>query len=263
MINFDKEKKLNFYSCLKEYENFSKYLPEDIFECTYEKFCEFYNYECGINPEVCFGLYLQNQVNKELCSQVNKGNIDLEIELIDKYMPTLEYIIRKKNARNDIDKEGIIIASIKTYDGAKLFSLHMLDILKKCNFSIMSLEGPKEFNVIVEEYISENKVVISNPNYYDELFIKFKVFDYINNEDLKRYAYLRYGHHNGIYFSNEDVMKILNIDAATIGLMYKKCLNLLKQVIDEKIDLIIELFANNSELGKQFTRLPYITKTIP
>lgn len=129
MINLNTR---SFYNKIKEYRQFYKFLPRNFIHKSYNEFCKIYNPKCGLSPDIYYELFIQNKINKVLCNHVRNGNLDLEIILIDKYKPIVDYIFNKlKIGDNKINKEDVIIKSIETYDGAKLFSLHILDVLKK------------------------------------------------------------------------------------------------------------------------------------
>lgn len=254
-LNQTEDKKLKKY--IEEYEKYLKYLPQNFIQEVYRDFIKIYSYECGINPDVYFDLYLQNQVNKELCEQIKQGNIDLEIELIDKYMHILDYIIRKSEYCDTIDREEVIITAIETYDGKKMFSSHIFNVFKNSQKNRTHIEKPKSFKETIDEYVSKNKINSVITTYLDMLFIKFNVIEYIDDDILKKYAYLKYGYYNNIYFSNDDIVKILNIDKSSIYLMYKKCLDLLKQLLNENIDLIVKLYFNDKQLKISYIKSNY------
>lgn len=251
---------------LKQYKNFIEYLPEDFLQNQYNTFIQTYSYECGLNKDISFGLYLQNSINTILCHQIRNGNIDLEIELLDKYMPVLELIIRKLRIYEDLDKEGLLIKSIETYDGTKLLSLHILSVVRNRNNLETKIipnnekdeliEQPiiEDFDSIIEKYIVQNKPINNKPSYLDMLFIKLEVSNLIDNEILKKYILLKFGHYN-LYFSNEDIARILGIDISLVNQMHIKCLELLRQVMNRKIENIIEYYiksSNDKQMKKQF-----------
>lgn len=238
MINLDVKELQKISKYLKEYKIFSKYLPPEFIEEEYIKFCDNYNIENGINPEIYFGLYIQNIINYELCMKCS-NSIELEIELIDKYMPILEFLIRKLKITKQLDKEGILIKAIDAYDGTKLFSLHILDVLRKTINPELEKRGDISFDEEINDYIDNNKLSLGNLTYLDNLFIKLNVFEKIVDENLRKYAYLKFGYFNH-YFIDSDIMKILNIENEKIKSMYERCLILLKEVINDQIEMLLD-----------------------
>lgn len=240
-IRIDK-KIFDMYS--KEYSLFKDYLHPNYVNDAFRGFCDYYDYKCGVNPEICFGLYLQTEVNKELCQKIKQENIDLEILFIEKYTPILEYILNKMKKRikieDNIDKEGIIMSSIQTYTGSRLFSIHMLDVLRKKHSGIpLEQEKSDDLNVIVSEYIKNNNVTSIDLDYLDNLLIRLNIIDDIENQQLKDFCHLKYGYYN-IYFSNYDIKKILKLSDEDIIELSRMCLNLLKEAMNSKIESTIK-----------------------
>ena len=243
MTDIKIDKKI-FEMYLREYKDFIKYLHPKFINDAFLKFCNFYDRKCGINPEIYFGLFLQTEVNKELCEKIRLENIDLEIAFIEKYIPILDYILNKMKKRikieDSIDKEGLIMSSIETYNGSKIFSIHMLDVLKgKYHRLPIQQEKNKNLNEIVVEYIKNNNVISIDLDYLDNLFVKLNIINDIEDQQLKDFCYLKYGHYS-IYFSNYDIKKILKLTDEELIELNKTCLNLLKQIMNSKIDSTIK-----------------------
>ena len=81
---------------------------------------EIYSIECGVNPNIVFSFAIEQKYLYELCEEVRKGNIDLEIMLIDHFMERAEFIARKLEL--DIDVEETLIKAIESYDGSRYIS---------------------------------------------------------------------------------------------------------------------------------------------
>ena len=265
-INIEVLRRAKHY--LEQYNDFANYFQTDFIESEYQKFVENYDNECGINCDVLFGIHIQNKINHVLCSKIKAGDIELEIKLISKNLPILELILRRLNITDDIDKEGILIRSFESYDGSKLLSLHILDVLrgkevKSCE-PVVKTEESKEsksckpvakvkkskkvvipFEDRVRNYIKEKNLPVSNPTFLENLFVTFNVFDYIEDEDLKKYAYLKFGFYDSHYFKDEDIISILS--TSDITSMNKRCLLLLKNVMDSKVDNLLEHLLNSKD----------------
>ena len=122
----------SFYNTIEEYSKFNKLLPRNYMQTLYKMYRKSYDVKCGLSADIYYKFLIQNRITLLLCQKIIKDNIDLEIYLIEKYMPIVDYIFNKLRLNeSDINKEDVIIKAIETYDGVRLFSLHILDTLKK------------------------------------------------------------------------------------------------------------------------------------
>lgn len=71
----------------------------------------------------------ENITVRELCKECKKGNIDLEIAMIEKY----KNIIMEKKITDKTNIDDIIITAIKTYNGKNTFPLHISEIINQNN----------------------------------------------------------------------------------------------------------------------------------
>ena len=72
------------------------------------------------------------KVQQKLSEEIRKGDIDLEIKLIDKYQTLTDNIIAKlKIAPNMIDSEAVLIKALEEYNTDRIFSLYILDKIKE------------------------------------------------------------------------------------------------------------------------------------
>lgn len=135
----------------KEYECYEKYLPKDFFFNELLILEKEYNKDCKICPEILFKILIKNSILRELSQQIKQGDIDLEIDLIDKYTPLINRIISKMKLKDiNIDNESILIKAIESYDGKIIFSLHLISIIRnKLN--------AKENNKLKQSYQDMNK----------------------------------------------------------------------------------------------------------
>lgn len=259
---------------IKEYQDYYQYLDEQFFEETYTKFLNTPNIVVGINRDVYFGIYLRNQVDFELCKLARNGNIDLEIQLIDRYTPILNMILSKLQWELQ-DKEGIIILAIETYDGEKMFSQHILRVLrnpdmfqaKTDEFSNIEEHTNNQISPInenvdepIESFLENSTLVSCELTDIETLFINLKVIYFIKDEKLKKYAELKYGYHNNVFFSNSDIAQILDSEMNEIIKMNKECLNILLNVINKSIDMAI-LLTDQFNSGKQYLKIDSLQKS--
>lgn len=261
---FFPEKTKLIRKCLKEYENYNQYLTKDFFYEEYDNFKNSYSYECGISPEIIFKMFIKNKVLKKLSEYIRNGDIDLEIELIDKYTPLTNSILSKMNITGldlKINIEDILIKSLETYDGNKSFSLYIVENIRKITKDnlekINDLETKNEknkklsFEQLIEEYVSQSQISSFTPNDIDYLVKKFNIIDYVDNDKLKKYVFLRFGYYNNIYFNNIEIEKIMSISKEDGLVMYKEILNILKSILNEKINLVI---SNDFYKDKQYLK---------
>lgn len=256
-----KSKLYNIYN--KKYGYYTNYLGENFFEELFNTFFNIYDFENGINSEISFMIYLKNQLNKRLTDIINAGNIDLEIELIDKYSNLLNYIILKMNIENKIiNREDILITAIENYDGNKFFSLHIVEIVKNKTrtsslktSSIMSEEHISNFDSVIEKYLSNNKfLTFSELSYLDNLLNQFNIITKTSSDNLRKYIYLKCGYYKGFCFNDNVISNILSLSKKEVKKLHQESLILLKEIINNYIDLIISYDFNNINNKKKSSK---------
>ena len=115
----------NIYFTKKKYSDYDGYLREDFYRRLQSELLKFQEDGSNINLEVYLMMKSNNLVFKELGSLCNDGNLDLEIELIDKLSPIVKSIFRRMGL--SLEKwmelgEDVIIKALETYNGEKTFS---------------------------------------------------------------------------------------------------------------------------------------------
>lgn len=255
---------------LKEYGCYDKYLSEDFFNNELDKFEKAYNIDCGVCPKLLFKLLIKNSVLKELAQCIRQGDIDLEIKLIDQYIPLINLIILKMDLqKHNINSEDIFIKSIESYDGNKIFSLHIIDIIREDilnnNIEEDKLSEEKNTNITekkeetfeqqIKNYLSIKEVYKNNSTDIDKLIKKLKIIDYVEENELKKYVYLRFGYFENIYFESKDIANIIGIPEEDCIYLYRNTLLKLKEILNKSIDNILSY---NFDDGKKFIKIKKI-----
>lgn len=253
------------YFLKEKYKKYAQYLPDNLYDEIILEVVTKYDKDMGVNPELYLLIETEIRILKILCLLAYEGNIDLEIDLMDQYLNRLNLILNKMNLNfSEKEKEDILISSIESYKGEKLFSLHMVKVVKskikntllKQNVVESNLETSE--NYIVQSFedrianLLSNKELVENVIYIEEIFSRFNLLELINVNDevFYKFVYLKYGYYNNIYFSINDIAIILNIKVSDAKKYYINSLNLLKQVINKKVDEIFKYKQKEKYLKK-------------
>lgn len=244
------------------YKKHEEYLPYELYDKMILEVLSCYNEDMHLNFEIYLFIELENRILKELCLLATAGNIDIEVDLIDKYYFKLRYILDKMHlSYNEKEKEDILITSIETYKGEKIFSLHILQVIRekiqkeilKTNNDETVLDNNSEninrknvsnnmdqiLNDLINNFTIDEKL-IKEETFVEYIFNKFNLIELVdmNDENFYKFVYLKYGYYNNTYFSINDIAIILNIKVTDAKKYYAKSLDLLKGFINEKIDEI-------------------------
>ena len=251
----------------KKYSKYRNYLDAEFYQSVYDALSN----EESISYASM--MIINKMVLKRLCDFVRDGDIDLEIDLLSDYdMITTTIMQKKKIEITQEIKESILINALETYQGDNIFSIHILDCIKRMNDpskkhtikeqveekedTPIIIDINKEKNIIkennnseisdsevienvsfidiVNNYIDENDLTSSNPNYIEDTFRKLSIFIGLDSDDIlfKKFIYLRYGYHHDIYFQLDDISKILNISRDEVLEYYSKSMDLMKEALD-------------------------------
>lgn len=245
-IPLEKLKAMLISKYKNQFKLYSEYLSEDFYEYVWMQFQEEYQSSFGINQEIYFDLYIQNKLNKELVEYIKNGDIDLEIELIEKYSPILNLIISKMHLEDKItDKEAILIEALETYNGKRLFSLHIVDTIRnilKRQIIQENNELPQLATRPLEERIQAsitNRIEGKSLSYLERLYLVFDLINKTQDINIKEYLYLRCGYYKNIFFQEVEISQIMEISSEKLKETRNQCLILLKNTINTYIDLVI------------------------
>lgn len=179
LFNEYERKKLISLNLIK-YNEYVNYLSSDFFNTLLMEFTSYYNFESGVSKDVLLKIFINMKVQQKLSEEIRKGDIDLEIKLIDKYQTLTDNIIAKlKIAPNMIDSEAVLIKALEEYNTDRIFSLYILDKIKdelnkdkiaeNFDFSKIVLEvTPLEGVILLFKFGS-----ITGENYSDERIAKY------------------------------------------------------------------------------------------
>lgn len=179
LFNEYERKKLISLNLIK-YNEYVNYLSSDFFNTLLIEFTSYYNLESGVSKDVLLKIFINMKVQQKLSEEIRKGDIDLEIKLIDKYQTLTDNIIAKlKIAPNMIDSEAVLIKALEEYNTDRIFSLYILDKIKE-ELNKDKIEENFDFSKIIEEVTPLEGVIllfkfgsITGENYSDERIAKY------------------------------------------------------------------------------------------
>ena len=179
LFNEYERKKLISLNLIK-YNDYINYLSSDFFNTLLIDFTSYYNFESGVSKDVLLKIFINMKVQQKLSEEIRKGDIDLEIKLIDKYQTLTDNIIAKlKIAPNMIDSEAVLIKALEEYNTDRIFSLYILDKIKE-ELNKDKIAENFDFSKIVEEVTPLEGVIllfkfgsITGENYSDERIAKY------------------------------------------------------------------------------------------
>lgn len=238
----------------KEFSKYQEYLSEEFYQNVVDELIN--NLEDGKTMSIT----IANLTRKELSRIVNEGNVDLEIKLVNDYRSKTQFLMRKLNIPNTIIKkieEDVLIDAIENYDASSTFHVYILRCIKnqvealkhKEKKEIQNKEDKEDkqkrqslsFGEKLNEYINKNGIKKRDPLYLEKAFKIVKTFmDEIEEPQFNKFIYLRYGYHDDIYFSLDDISNILNIDQEKVANYYNMSLSLLKKGTDAFINQYIK-----------------------
>ena len=166
---------------LIKYSEYADYLSSYFFNTLLTEFTSYYNLESGVSKDVLLKIFIKMKVQQKLSEEIRKGDIDLEIKLIDKYQTLTDNIIAKlKIAPNTIDSETILIKALEEYNTDRIFSLYILDKIKE-ELSKDKIEKDFDFSKIIKEVKSTKITAALDPmNSYERRFVHNLVSEYKN-----------------------------------------------------------------------------------
>ena len=179
LFNEYERKKLISLNLIK-YNEYANYLSSDFFNTLLIEFTSYYNFESGVSKDVLLKIFINMKVQQKLSEEIRKGDIDLEIKLIDKYQTLTDNIIAKlKIAPNMIDSEAVLIKALEEYNTDRIFSLYILDKIKE-ELNKDKIAENFDFSKIVLEVTPLEGVIllfkfgsITGENYSDERIAKY------------------------------------------------------------------------------------------
>lgn len=239
-----------------QFSKYQEYLTDEFYQKIVEDLAN------DLDGEKIISITLANLAMKELSRIVNDEDINLELELVNDYRSKTQFLMRKLNIPTSVIKkieEDVLMEAIETYDASCTFYVHILKCTKnkieslKKNEKIKNeksskkdgLEKPTKvpgkeklsFNDKLNVYITKKNIEKRKPSYLENAFRIIRPFiGDIKEPQLNKFIYLRYGYHDDIYFSLDDISNILNIDQEKAVSYYNMSLSLLKSGVDTAIN---------------------------
>lgn len=239
-----------------QFSKYQEYLTDEFYQKIVEDLAN------DLDGEKIISITLANLAVKELSRIVNDGDINLELELVNDYRSKTQFLMRKLNIPTSVIKkieEDVLMEAIETYDASCTFYVHILKCTKnkieslKKNEKIKNeksskkdaLEKPTKvpgkeelsFNDKLNVYITKKDIEKRKPSYLENAFRIIRPFiGDIKEPQLNKFIYLRYGYHDDIYFSLDDISNILNINQEKAVSYYNMSLSLLKSGVDAAIN---------------------------
>lgn len=156
---------------LKKYEKYLNNFDNNFIHSTYSKFIKDYNFECRVNPEILFGIYLKKEILTEYTKRINNGDIDLEIEITEdpEYINLSKLVIQKIDKYNldELKSEDLLIKALESYKGDTTFSIHIVRVAKQEYSKILSELGINTTK-LDEEMQAKMPDEYYDDEYYDE-----------------------------------------------------------------------------------------------
>lgn len=248
-----------------KYQRYGQYLSDEFYQRLSNHLIQLESLSSSAYQEE-----IDHFVYHELCHLVIDGNIDLEIEIIEENLSKIVFLMKKMGINGpNINKmaETYIMNAIQSYKGDLLFSLYIIQCIKKDMSSHIKkspvkvkneIDKPtidhsqeKEQKVIpltnqmmnknqsmddlISKYVASTNVEIIQPTFLEELFQSVVVFsdkEQLDSNFLK-FAYLKYGYYQGIYFGFDDISNILKLDHNDLFSYYIQSLTLLKESVQQ------------------------------
>lgn len=200
----------------------------------------------NIEESILIMMEFDNIARYNLCQRAIH-DVDLEILLIDEFTPFFNIMARKFLYHESTIKqmrENYLIEAIETYSGDISFHLYLTRLLRETIKPKKIDKKPSQNNwtSMLDTYIEKIKKRKS-PSDFEILFHTLDIVHKIEIEDLnfKRFICLKYGFYYEIYFSNEQIQELLNLEDNQIHQYEIKSLKILNWFVNYYIDQAIEI----------------------
>lgn len=151
---------------IKSYKEYLDKLPFDFVDDVFNKFCNNYDINSGLNPELSFLFFLSNKILKDFSEKIKDDNLDLEIELLsnERYIKAIDFTINRLN-------KFYIINLLKESKHEEMKDLKRVLSLIKNNLDNKDKNSNEEKHIKNKDYLYE---------YFSE-YTKEEVDEAINN----------------------------------------------------------------------------------
>lgn len=264
-------------SFLIKYESLISFLPLTEIELMFQNAIQL-SHETDINPDFQINFLAEKMFFLKARDEINSGNIDLEILIVDKYLSLAKFMLRQlKYKGDDADKiaEEAIIDCIESYEGKDGFKNAILKSIKKIlnppqkeeTIVIPQFENEenKEIKYQQSEFLTElseetftaienktklivpNDDIARNPNQLDLLIKGIDILHQVplDDEIYLKFIYLKYGYCNNQYFGLDEICGYLNISLETARKYYFQSLDYIKNWFSLQLDKMYQYYIQN------------------
>lgn len=246
-------------SFCKKYETLITFVSADEIELMFREVVSEMPVFPDFNPEFQANFLVERKFFLKAKDEVNAGNIDLEILIVDKYLSTVKFMLRQlKYIGNDLDKiaEAAIIDCIENYDGNEGFKNSIVKSIKKFLNSSKEKEGTSK---IIEESHQEinsnqeliitNDGIIRKPNQLELLIHSVDILSQVPLEDdiYLKFISLKYGYYQNQYFGLGEIAQILSITLDESKEYYFRTLEYVKNWFGLQLDKMYIYYIQKSE----------------
>lgn len=275
-MNVDINKLLE--SFLAKYETLISFLPLSEIELMFQQAVNQLGETTDVNPDFHVNFLVEKMFFMKARDEINSGNIDLEILIVDKYLSTAKFMLRQlKYNGEDSDKiaEEAVIECIENYGGQESFKSALLKSIRKIlnppkkeetvivppveedkivpitNTSSLSLEESSNFEQpqveTKHELIIPNDGLVRSPNQLDLLIRGVDILHQVPLEDelYLKFISLKYGYHDNQYFSLDEIANILGISLDAVKKYYFHSLEYVKNWFGLQLDKMYTYYIQN------------------
>lgn len=246
-----------------KYPSILPYIDPNLIRRLYETSIPKDSRENGVSWNITANFTVEKKFFLALKELIIDGDIDLEIAVVEQFMPIGRMLIRKLGYKeSDIDNkvETAITEAIENYTGQDGFKSCILQELKdmirgKEKKVSVTLEEPKKVELeektvsileskTIEEPVKEEQWIVPTdgklrpPTTLDQLLFQI---DILNNSPLEDDTYikflsLKYGYHYNQFFSLEEISQILSISLEKTRDYYLQSLQFVKDWFGLQLD---------------------------
>lgn len=278
--NIDINKLLESFST--KYETLISFLSMSEIEVMFQQAINQLSETPDVNPDFQINFLVEKMFFMKARDEINSGNIDLEILIVDKYLSTAKFMLRQlKYQGEDADKiaEEAVIECIENYEGKEGFKSAILKSIKnilnpskKEEPIIVSLSEEKVTSKISDvhqmkidessavgqiqppnqvesnqELIIPNDGLVRNPNQLELLMNGIDILHQVPLDDelYLKFISLKYGYYNNQYFGLDEIASILNISLEMAKKYYFQSLDYVKNWFGLQLDKMYTYYIQN------------------
>lgn len=223
----------------QRYKKYEKYLNDDFYNELQVELPKYYDPRTNISLDVYLKVIGNNLIISKLCEFARNDELEVEIELISDYKSILRWIMSQKHINEELflkKGEDVLIKAIETYgNDNKIFLKHLYSCVKrefKDEIDANAIERKADY------FIESNEIIHKQPEYIELVARELDIIKYVpsNDKELNQFVYLKYGYNKNIYFTLDEIQKMLKINDRQVINYYKRSINLLNDIINLYLD---------------------------